>query len=383
MKIPFAQPWITNNEKKRVQGVLNSRWLAQGKEVQNFEKEFSNYVGSKYACAVSSCTAALHLALKSLGVGVGDEVITVSHSYISTANSIKYCRARPVFVDINKTTFNIDPDLIEKSITKKTKAILCVHQMGMPCDLKKIKNIAKKYKLYVVEDCACALGSEIQINKKMFKIGKPIGDIACFSFHPRKIITTGEGGMLTTNNKKLYDKFILWRQHSMNFSTFERHSSNQIIFEQYKDVGFNYRITDVQASIGRSQLSRVEMIIKKRRNIAKFYNQNLKDNKYITIPLEPSWCKSNFQSYCINISPKFKQKEVMLKLLKKGISTRRGIMCAHLEPAYKSESKFYKRRELIKSKSARNHSILLPMYYELTKNQQSYIISTLKNIIKY
>ena len=198
--IPIAKPWIGEPEAEAARRAIMSGWVTQGPEVAGFEQEFAAYVGANYACAVSNCTTALHLALLAVGVQPKDEVITVSHSYIATANSIRYCGAIPVFVDIEPQTYNINPVLIEDAISNRTRAILIVHQMGMPCDLKAILAIAHRYNLPVIEDAACAIGSEILWDGQWEKIGKPHGDIACFSFHPRKVITTGDGGMITTNN---------------------------------------------------------------------------------------------------------------------------------------------------------------------------------------
>ena len=195
---PITKPTMGDEEIAAAAEALRSGWVSQGPAVARFEQAFAAYVDAPHACAVSSCTTALHLALLAVGVQPGDEVITVSHSFIATANSIRYCGALPVFVDILPETFNLDPNLIEAVVTERTRAILCVHQIGLPCDLAGILEIAGRHGLPVIEDAACAIGSEIRIGERWERIGKPHGDIACFSFHPRKVITTGEGGMLTT-----------------------------------------------------------------------------------------------------------------------------------------------------------------------------------------
>jgi len=250
--IPITKPLMGEPEAEAARRVILSGWTSQGPEVAAFEAEFASMVGAPHACAVSTCTTALHLALLAAGVGPGDEVITVSHSFIATANSIRYCGAIPVFVDIEPDTFNIDPALIEPAITERTRAILCVHQMGMPCDLARVVAIGRKHQLPVIEDAACAIGSEIFWDGRWEKIGKPHGDVACFSFHPRKVISTGDGGMITTANPEWDRKFRLLRQHAMSVPDTVRHASNRVIFERYPSLGYNYRMTDIQAAVDES-----------------------------------------------------------------------------------------------------------------------------------
>ena len=257
MGVPLIKPTIGEDEVQAAAAVLRSGWVTQGKEVAAFEREFAAFVGAQHACAVSSCTTALHLALLAVGVGPGDEVITVSHSFIATANAIRYCGAMPIFVDIHPGTFNMYPDLIERVITERTRAILCVHQIGMPCDLQSILTIARASSLPVVEDAACAIGSEIFWGGSWDRIGKPHGDIACFSFHPRKLVTTGDGGMITTANPEWDRQFRLWRQHGMSVPDTLRHGAQRVIFESYLQLGYNYRMTDIQAAVGRVQLRRL------------------------------------------------------------------------------------------------------------------------------
>jgi perosamine synthetase len=283
--IPIAKPWLGEAEAEAASRAILSGWVTQGPEVAAFEQEFATYVGANSACAVSNCTTALHLALLAVGVQPGDEVITVSHSYIATANSIRYCGAIPVFVDIEPQTYNINPMLIEnvisdrlqRGIAERTRAILIVHQIGMPCDLKAILDIAHRYNLPVIEDAACAIGSEILWDGNWEKIGKPHGDIACFSFHPRKVITTGDGGMLTTNNPQWDQQFRLWRQHGMSIPDTVRHGAKQVIFESYPMLGYNYRMTDIQAAVGREQLKRLPEIVERRRYLAQQYQEKLAD----------------------------------------------------------------------------------------------------------
>lgn len=372
--IPITKPTIGEAEIAAAAKALQSGWVSQGPRVAEFEQAFAAYVGAKHACAVSSCTAALHLALLAVGVKPGDQVITVSHSFIATANSIRYCAAVPVFVDISPDTFNIDPASIEPAITERTRAILCVHQVGMPCDLPSILEIASRHRLPVIEDAACAIGSEIRINGAWERIGKPHGDIACFSFHPRKIITTGEGGMLTTNDADWDNRFRLLRQHFMSVPDTTRHQSSQVIFESYPELGFNYRMTDIQAAVGCEQLKRVSEIVHKRRALAERYRSLLAEIPGIGVPEEPDWARSNWQSFCVRLPDSADQRQVMQAMLDADIATRRGIMCSHREPAYSNEPP---RFPLPHSEIAQDRCILLPLYPQMSAAEQDRVAAAL------
>ena len=334
-RIPIAKPLLDEREVEAVRRVILSGWVTQGPEVEAFERDFARQVGASHACAVSNCTTALHLALLAVGVGAGDEVITVSHSFIATANAVKYCGATPVFIDIEPDTYNMDPALIEAAITPQTKAILCVHQLGMPCDLAGIVEIGRRRGVPVVEDAACAIGSEILWHGRWEKIGKPHGDIACFSFHPRKVITTGDGGMLTTANAEFDRKFRLWRQHGMSVPDTVRHGSAEVVFESYPEIGFNYRMTDLQAALGRVQLTRLPSIVAERRAMAGAYARRIQTIPGVIAPSEPRYALSNWQSYCVRLPAGCDQKTVMQLMLDAGISTRRAVMNSHLEDPYR------------------------------------------------
>lgn len=377
--IPIAKPVLEEAEAEAAHKAVLSGWVSQGPQVASFEREFAALVGAPHACAVSNCTTALHLALLAVGVGPGDEVITASHSFIATANSIRYCGATPIFVDIDPATYNIDPHQVAEAITDRTRAVLAIHQMGMPCDLPALASLASRHGITLIEDAACAAGSHIRINGQWEMIGKPRGHIACFSFHPRKVITTGEGGMLSTANPDFDKKFRLYRQHGMSVPDSVRHGSKQVIFENYLMVGFNYRMTDVQAAIGRKQLERLPDLITCRRALAARYADLLGNIEGLRLPDEPEWARSNWQSYCVRLPDRVDQKALMQSLLDQGIATRRGIMCSHRELPYASEKQ---RHNLRQSELAQDHSILLPIYTQMAENDQARIADTLRRELR-
>lgn len=380
--IPIIKPWMDDAEVRAAARPIQSGWVTQGPEVRAFEVEFAAAVDSAHASAVSNCTTGLHLALRAAGIGPGDEVITASHTFIASANSIRYLGALPVFVDIEPEMFNMNPLLVEEAMTPKTRAILCVHQMGMPCDLKKILALAQRKGLAVIEDAACAIGSEIQMNGDFERIGKPHGDAACFSFHPRKVLTTGDGGMITTSHKDWDARFRMWRHNGMGISDEARHKADQVIFESYPELGYNYRMTDLQAAVGREQLKRLDIIIKRRRYFAARYKELLTVVPEIQCPVEPAWARSNWQSYCIRLPEGVDQRGVMQSMLDRGIATRRGIMCIHREPAYQAQGAYRAGSEFNESEKAQDHAVILPLYPQMTEGEQDQVVEALLQSLK-
>jgi perosamine synthetase len=372
--IPIIKPTLGQEEADAAAAAVLSGWVSQGKEVAAFEAAFAQQVGSAHACAVSNCTTALHLALLAASVGPGDEVITVSSSFIATANVIIQCGARPVFVDIRPDDYNIDPDRIAAALTQRTRALLCVHQMGMPCDLARILPLARSHGIPVIEDAACAIGSRIQMNGEWQAIGAPHGDVACFSFHPRKIVTTGEGGMLTTRHAEWDRLFRLWRQHGMSVPDTVRHSSARVVFEDYPVRGFNYRMTDIQAAIGRVQLGKLPGVIAARRRLAARYRAMLAEIPDVTPPAEPARAQPNWQSYCVRLPDGANQHGIMQSMLDAGIATRRGIMCAHMEDAYAG---LLPTVPLPESERARDGCVLLPLYPQMSEDEQAQVVAAL------
>jgi dTDP-4-amino-4,6-dideoxygalactose transaminase len=375
--IPVARPSIGETEERAVLEVLRSGWITQGPRVGEFESAFSAYIGCRHAVAVSSCTTALQLALLAQGIGPGDEVICPSLSFIATANSIASTGATPIFCDIDLATYNLDPELVEGHITNRTRAILVVHQVGLPAEMNALSRVAGHYGIPIIEDAACAIGSSYEGNL----IGRPIGRMACFSFHPRKILTTGEGGMITTNELELAGRLRRLRQHAMSLSDVARHNTRTIATETYDEVGYNYRMTDMQAAIGLVQLARLPDFLQRRRALAAQYTDALGSLPWLECPAVPANCQHNYQSYMVRVvdGSQTQRDSIMQGLLEQNISTRRAIMAIHREPPYRSSGW---QSSLPNTNCATETGFILPLFHEMTEAEQDRVIDAILRILR-
>jgi len=374
--IPIAKPYLTEEDAQAAYDAIMSGWITQGPRVQEFEEKFAAYTGAKHAVAVSNCTTGLHLAMIVAGIKAGDEVICPSMSYIATANSIMYVGATPVFAEVHPETYNLDVTDAERRITSKTKAILLVHQIGMPSDIDAFAALCKKHNLILIEDAACAAGSSYK--------GKKIGahsDLVCFSFHPRKVISTGDGGMVTTNNDAYAERMKLLRQHGMSVNAGARHGATKIIFEDHLEVAYNYRMTDIQAAVGIQQLAKLDWIVAERRKIAHRYLTELSDITCIRLPHEEEGYFTNWQSFSIYLKENapLPRNELMQALLDKGIASRRGVMTSHRETAYKTMCEGL---SLPQTEDACDNSIIIPLYVPMEDNDISAVIIALHELLK-
>ena len=372
MKVPYFLPWITSKDKQAVMKALDQRWLTNGPTLKKFEERIQKFIGSKYASGVGNATQALHLVMKSIGIGSNDEVIVPTFTFAATANSVSFCGAKPVLVDVDSETFNISLKEIKKKISKKTRAIITVHYGGQSCDMDEICSIAKNKNLLVVEDCAHALGSTYK-NKKCGNIGTA----GCFSFYPTKVITTGEGGMVTTNNSKINNKVNQLKNQGMNILPTKREKSFQWKYD-IEDLGYNYRLDEIRSSLGLSQIQRINDINKRRIKIAQKYDKLLSKIKGISIPKTRSDRNHIYHLYSIKIQKDYhlNRDELFRQLGKNGIGASVQYYPLHLMSYNK---KYYKnkKREFPNSNILKDQVLCLPIYPQMNSKQIDYVVSCL------
>lgn len=368
--IPVMRPWLGAEEAEAAAATVASGWIAQGPRVAEFETAFAAAIGTGYGVAVSSCTAALHLALIAAGIGPGDEVVVPSLSFIATANAVRYVGAAPVFADVDDATQDLTPATVERCLTQRTRAVILVDQAGVPADLDAMHALCEPRGIMVIEDAACAAGSSYR--------GRPAGagaELAAFSFHPRKLLTTGEGGMLVTPDPELATRLRRLREHGMNVSAADRHAASQPIIERYLEVGYNFRMTDIQAAIGLVQLGKLGELVARRRALAHRYQQLLSSVPGLRTIEDPAYGTTNFQSFWVLLPDDFPvdRDELLRQLADAGVSARRGIMAAHLEPAYAD----VRHDPLPVTERLTARTLILPLFHDLTEEEQDVVVSVI------
>lgn len=368
--IPVMRPWLGEEEAAAAAAAVSSGWVAQGPRVAEFEQAFASAIGVGHAVAVSSCTTALHMALVVAGIGPGDEVVVPSLSFIATANAARYVGAVPVFADVDEATQNLTPATVEPCLTSRTRAVILVDQAGVPADLEAMGALCEPRGIAVVEDAACAIGSVYR--------GRPAGagaELAAFSFHPRKLLTTGEGGMLVTPDSDVAARLRRLREHGMDLSAAARHASRQPVIEHYMELGFNFRMTDIQAAVGLVQLRKLDQLIVRRRTLAQRYQQLLAGIPGVRTITDPAYGTTNYQSFWVLLPDDFpvSRDELLQQLAQAGVSARRGIMAAHLEPVYQGSAQ----GPLPVTERLTARTLILPLFHELTESEQDIVVSVI------
>lgn len=376
MKIPFAPPYIADGEIRAVTEVLKSGWLSMGYKTREFEEKFAEYIGVKYAIAVNSCTSALFLCLKAIGIKKGDEVITTPFTFVATANTIVHCGAKPVFVDIDEKTYNIDLEKIEEKITERTKAIVVVHYGGQPSDMNKISKIADSYGLRIIEDAAHATGSCYENGKRVGSIG----NLTCFSFYATKPMTTGEGGMITLNDDALVERLKILRLHGISKDAWKRYIDGKASwYYEVVDAGYKFNTTDVNAALGIEQLKKLDWMNERRKEIALFYDEHLKDLDIILLYMNPKM-KLSFHLYPIRLN-KYNRDKFIIEMVKKEIGTSVHFIPLNLMPYYQKACG-YKKGDFPVAEKVFKDIVSLPIYPQLKDEEMRYIITTIKDILE-
>lgn len=368
VQVPITRPCFDSEELKEMEKILASGWVTQGKETEAFERAVADYVGAPFAVATSSCSTALELTLRVAGIGEGDEVVMPSFTFIATANAVRHVGAFPVFAEIDHRTYNILPNDAEKKISSRTKAVIAVHQFGLPAEVDTLLRICERKRILFIQDAACALGS-VYRGKRLGELGP----VACFSFHPRKVITTGEGGMLVTHEREWAEKARRLRSHGASLSDLNRHEASEIVFEAYPEVGYNFRMTDLQAAVGVAQLKKMPWVLDRRKEFAHRYNNAFRSIACLEQPLCPEGVDTNYQSYCLRVKEDapFTRNQLMGFLLKRGVASRRGCQAVHQESAYKE---FHRAYQLPETDRAVEQTILLPLYPGMSNEEQDKVI---------
>ena len=367
--IPVMKPWLGDEEAQAAAQAEASGWVAQGPRVREFEEAFAAAIGVPHAVAVSSCTTALHLAMVAAGIGPGDEVVVPSLSFIATANAVRYVGARPVFADVDLATQNLTPQTVEPHLSARTRAVILVDQAGIPADLDAMRALCDSRGITVVEDAACAAGATYR--------GRPVGagaDLTAFSFHPRKLLTTGEGGMLTTSDGGVAARLRRLREHGMDVSAADRHRSQQPVIEHYTELGFNFRMTDIQAAIGLVQLRKLGQLVARRRALAHRYAELLSGLPGLLLAADPPYGTTNFQSFWVLLPQESaaRRDDLMRAFAEAGVSVRRGIMAAHLEPAYADV-----KATLPVTERLTHGSLILPLFHQMTEAEQDQVAAVM------
>jgi dTDP-4-amino-4,6-dideoxygalactose transaminase len=375
MEIPLARPFVDEAEVEAAAAVIRSGWVAQGARVMAFEQMVADYVGARCAVATNSATSALHLALYLQGVGAGDEVICPSFTCFATANAIRHVGAFPTFVEIDPRTFNLDPAAVAQAVSSKTRAIMVVHQIGLAADVDPVRAIAQRHGLVIVEDGATALGGGYK-GRRVGALGAP----TAFSFHPRKIITTGEGGMLTTDDEALAERARIVRSHGASVSDLERHKARGTIYAAYPEVGYNYRMTDIQGAMGVEQMKKLAQILARKQEIGRWYDAHLAEVDEVETPYVPEWAVHSYQSYLIHFKPEYRiDRDALLRqMAERGISCRHGIAPMHWEPYYRQ---LMGELRLPITEKVSLSTMFLPIYPQMTEDELHYIVGNLKELL--